>query len=66
MVCGHQVVTSAAELSKAYFLKTYWWTLTQIEQAFRCTICQAKQCKMQIVDSVDGSVYEMTKMPEEL
>lgn len=70
LACGHRVNLDPEELRRATQVdhstntNRCWWTLPEYERAFRCTICKAKQCRMQVVDSVDGTVYELKKPPE--
>jgi len=70
LACGHRVVFNAETLrhdtwiSHATNTSRSWWTLPDYERAFRCTVCEAKQCKMQLVDSEDGTVYELKKPRE--
>lgn len=70
LACGHRVVFDPEKLrfdtkfSQRTNTSRWWWTLPMYQRAFRCSICETKRCRMQIVDRVDGTVYELKKPAE--
>jgi hypothetical protein len=67
LTCGHRVAFDPEKLRQdtainhATNTNRFYWTLPDYEHAFRCSVCKAKQCRMQLVDSVDDAVYAMKK-----